>query len=267
MKALLMSLILATVLLPQTQKSVEVEASVPLGTDSEELAKQRALRAARAKASRDAFGEEVSGESGVWNGRLVFDFIRSRLRGVVIKEDFTFKREIQDGEFYLGVKLRAQVASLTGRETTVPLPRVTLNKSRFKAGDRMVFTILLGADGYVHMFAVDEDDAVTTLLPVPGVRAGLLVKAGAAYRFPTLEQEKEKKYVEARLPAGKRQAAETVLLVVTRHNVELRDGIQPATSLHTKDTTALVTVLWERLFSTTGNDWNATIAPYETVRN
>lgn len=253
---------------------VTAEGTVLVGDDSTIAeARTRSRDEARRKAIEQAIGIFVRARTVVYNFGLAEDLVHSIVRGVVIDEQILSEglREIDIGK---GQKALVHETTLNARIRPVPAERRNdfvikgdLNKSIFFANEEMVITVAASEAAYIHIFNVDQDNAVTVLFPNKFRRDNYVIGM-KEFTFP--DENLREMGVRLRVvpPAGVTKALEKIKLIATKKNLELPQGKFNDASFQTYQghDTGLVTDLMKELTELEDTEWAENTISYEVLK-
>lgn len=251
-----------------------VEAEVQVG-ENETLtaARLRAINEAQRSAVESTNNVEIDDKTIFQNSQVVTDLVRHLTKGMIIKQEIVWHRpEVQKiGENYFvfwKVRLRALVTPPreVSRDTAFQA-RISLNKDVFNEGENLELTVKVNSDAYIHIFNVDSEDAVTTLVPNRFHRDNF-VRANSTFRFPSLEEAKQGIRLTAALPSNREESEEKVTVIATRRKIDLvgADFREAVYQIYEGKTTGLITQLSEKLYALEDADWDQHIATYRIFR-
>jgi Domain of unknown function (DUF4384)/LPP20 lipoprotein len=234
-------------------------------------ARARSRDEARRKASEQAVGVFVRASTVVYNFGLAEDLVHSIVRGVVIEEHILSEglREIDIGK---GEKALAHDTTLKALIRPVRAERTTffieghLNKPIFFANEEMVITVAASEAAYIHIFNVEQDNAVTVLFPNKFTRNNLL-NGKKVLIFPDDELRQMGVRLRVVPPAGATKALEKIKLIATKKNLDLPQGRFDDASFQTYQgrDTGLVTDLMKELTKLQDSEWAEMTVSYEVL--
>jgi|KBSMisStandDraft_5_1062788.scaffolds.fasta_scaffold40301_2 hypothetical protein len=235
-------------------------------------ARARSRDEARRKAIEQAVGVFVRASTVVYNFGVAEDLVHSIVRGVVIEEQILSEglRELDIGK---GGKVLAHDTTLRALIRPVPAERRTafaiegnLNKSIFFANEEIVITVAASEAAYIHIFNVEQDNAVTVLFPNK-FRRDNFVSGKKALIFPDDELREMGVRLRVIPPAGATKALEKIKLIATKRNLELPRGKFDDASFQTYQghDTGLVTDLMKELTKLEDTEWAEMTVSYEVL--
>lgn len=253
---------------------VTAEGTVFLGDDTTIAhARTRSRDEARRKAIEQAIGIFVRARTVVYNFGLAEDLVHSIVRGVVIDEQILSEglREVDIGK---GQKALLHETTLKARIRPVPAERRNdfvikgdLNKSIFFANEEMVITVAASEAAYIHIFNVDQDNAVTVLFPNKFRRDNYVIGM-KEFIFPDDDLREMGVRLRVVPPAGATKALEKIKLIATKKNLELPQGKFNDASFQTYQgqDTGLVADLMKELTELEDTEWAETTISYEVLK-
>jgi len=142
-----------------------------------------------------------------------------------------------------------------------------LNKSIFFANEEMVITVAASEAAYVHIFNVDQDNAVTVLFPNKFRRDNYL-SGMKELIFPDDDLREMGVRLRVVPPAGATKALEKIKLIATKTNLELPQGKFNDASFQTYQghDTGLVTDLMKELTELKDTEWTEQTISYEVLK-
>jgi hypothetical protein len=214
----------------------------------------------------------VRASTVVYNFGVAEDLVHSIVRGVVIEEQILSEglRELDIGK---GGKVLAHDTTLRALIRPVPAERRTafaiegnLNKSIFFANEEIVITVAASEAAYIHIFNVEQDNAVTVLFPNK-FRRDNFVSGKKALIFPDDELREMGVRLRVIPPAGATKALEKIKLIATKRNLELPRGKFDDASFQTYQghDTGLVTDLMKELTKLEDTEWAEMTVSYEVL--
>ena len=253
---------------------VTVEGTVFFGNDTTiAQARTRSRDEARRKAIEQAIGVFVRARTVVYNFGVAEDLVHSIVRGVVIDEQILSEglREVDIGK---GQKALVHNTTLKARIKPVPAERRNgfvikgdLNKSIFFANEEMVITVAASEAAYIHIFNVDQDNAVTVLFPNKFRRDNYVIGM-KEFIFPDDDLREMGVRLRVVPPAGVTKALEKIKLIATKKNLELPPGKFNDGSFQTYQghDTGLVTDLMKELTELEDTEWAEETVSYEVLK-
>jgi len=253
---------------------VTAEGTVFLGDDTTIAeARTRSRDEARRKAIEQAIGIFVRARTVVYNFRLAEDLVHSIVRGVVIEEQILSEglREVDIGK---GQKALIHDTTLKARIRPVPAERRNdfvikgdLNKSIFLANEEMVITVAASEAAYIHIFNVDQDNAVTVLFPNKFRRDNYVIGMKELI-FPDDDLRDMGVRLRVVPPAGATKVLEKIKLIATKKHLELPQGKFNDASFQTYQghDTGLVTDLMKELTGLEDTEWAEETISYEVLK-
>jgi uncharacterized protein DUF4384/LPP20 lipoprotein len=253
---------------------VTAEGTVFFGDDTTIAeARMRSRDEARRKAIEQAIGVFVRASTVVYNFGLAEDLVHSIVRGVVIEEQILSEglREVD-----IGKGQKALIHDTTLRALIRPVPaerrnhfaiKGNLNKSIFFANEEMVITVAASEAAYIHIFNVEQDNAVTVLFPNKFRRDNFL-NGKKELIFPDDELREMGVRLRVIPPAGVTKALEKIKLIATKRNLDLPQGKFNDASFQTYKghDTGLVTDLMKELTKLEDTEWAEMTVSYEVLK-
>ena len=236
-------------------------------------ARTRSRDEARRKAIEQAIGVFVRASTVVYNFGLAEDLVHSIVRGVVIEEQILSEglREVDIGK---GQKALIHDTTLRALIRPVPAERRTnfaikgnLNKSIFFANEEMVITVAASEAAYIHIFNVEQDNAVTVLFPNK-FRRDNFFNGRNELIFPDDGLREMGVRLRVIPPAGATKALEKIKLIATKKNLDLPQGKFNDASFQTYQghETGLVTDLMKELTKLEDTEWAEMTVSYEVLK-
>ena len=253
---------------------VTAEGTVFFGNDTTiAQARTRSRDEARRKAIEQAIGLLVRARTVVYNFGVAEDLVHSIVRGVVIDEQILSEglREVDIGK---GQKALVHDTTLKALIRPVPAERHNdfvikgdLNKSIFFANEEMVITVAASEAAYIHIFNVDQDNAVTVLFPNKFRRDNYVIGM-KEFIFPDDDLREMGVRLRVVPPAGATKALEKIKLIATKKNLELPQGKFNEASFQTYQghDTGLVTDLMKELTELEDTEWAEETISYEVLK-
>ena len=255
-------------------KNIIIEGLAIIGphtTKSE--ARVMALNNARRNAIEEASGLSVSSTTIVSSHTVLFDLIRASSRGIIVEEEILDenKRFIKDKtpggkiithETYT-IKLRAVVKPIepnkdfkitklslykAGRDESLMMPVFTSN-------EEVQIGVRVNKDSYINIFCINQDGAVTQLLPSRYFQH-VLLKAGMELIFPEDAQRGLGLCLRAKVPDGVQKAIESIVVIATKQDDELLQNVKGPTLID----------LWRELSEMNPSVWAEDMVGYEVRR-
>jgi hypothetical protein len=234
-------------------------------------ARARSRDEARRKAIEQAVGVFVRASTVVYNFGLAEDLVHSIVRGVVIEEQILSEGlrgiDIAKGEkaLFHDTTLRALIRPIAAERTSFAI-KGNLNKPIFLANEEMVITVAASEAAYIHIFNVDQDNAVTVLFPNKFRRDNFL-NGTKELIFPDDELREMGIRLRVVPPAGTTKALEKIKLIATKKNFELPRGKFDDASFQTYQghDTGLVTDLMKELTKLEDTEWAEMTVSYEVL--
>ena len=236
-------------------------------------ARRNAENEARRKAIAGANGTELTAKTIVENSQLALDLVTAYEEGLIVREEMIESRPevIESGGKYFinwNVRLRAQVtAPRKVRHDPGFQAVIDLEKSVFTEGENLALTVKPTRDSYIHIFNVGADGAVTALVPNRYHR-DKFVRAGAAFRFPSAEEERQGIRLTATLPQDASSSEEKITVIATRRDIDLvgTDFQEAVFKVYDGKTTGLITQLNEKLSALADADWVQDVTAYRIFK-
>jgi hypothetical protein len=236
-------------------------------------ARTRSRDEARRKAIEQAIGVFVRASTVVYNAGLAEDLIHSIVRGVVIEEEILSEglREIDIGKgeksLVHGTTLRALIRPVPAERRTHFAVKGRLNKPIFFANEEMVITVAASEAAYIHIFNVEQDNAVTVLFPNKFRRDNFL-NGKKELIFPDDELRDTGVRLRVIPPPGTSKALEKIKLIATKKNLNLPRGKFNDASFQTYQghDTGLLTDLMKELTKLDDTEWAEVTVSYEVLR-
>ena len=228
---------------------------------------------ARRKAIEQAIGIFVRARTVVYNSGLAEDLVHSIVRGVVIDEQI-LSEGLQEVDIGKGQKALVHDTTLKARIRPVPAERRNdfvikgdLNKSIFFTDEEMVITVAASEAAYIHIFNVDQDNAVTVLFPNKFRRDNYVIGMKELI-FPDHDLREMGIRLRVVPPAGVTKALEKIKLIATKKNLELPQGKFNDASFQTYQghETGLVTDLMKELTELEDTEWAEKTISYEVLK-
>ncbi len=253
---------------------VTAEGTVLFSEDTTiEEARTRSRDEARRKAIEQAIGVFVRASTVVYNTGLAEDLVHSIVRGVVIEEQILSEglREVDIGKgkkaLIHDTTLRALIRPVPAERRTNFAVRGNLNKPIFFANEEMVITVAASEAAYIHIFNVEQDNAVTVLFPNKFRRDNFLT-GKKELTFPDDELRDMGVRLRVIPPAGASKALEKIKLIATKKNLDLPRGKFNDASFQTYQgqDTGLVTDLMKELTKLDDTEWAEMTVSYEVLK-
>ena len=253
---------------------VTAEGTVFFGDDSTIAeARTRSRDEARRKAIEQAIGVFVRASTVVYNFGLAEDLVHSIVRGVVIEEQILSEglREVDIGRGQKALihdtTLRALIRPVRAERRTNFAIKGNLNKSIFFANEEMVITVAASEAAYIHIFNVEQDNAVTVLFPNK-FRRDNFFNARNELIFPDDELREMGVRLRVIPPPGATKALEKIKLIATKRNLALPQGKFNDASFQTYQghDTGLVTDLMKELTKLEDTEWAEMTVSYEVLK-
>jgi hypothetical protein len=236
-------------------------------------ARTRSRDEARRKAIEQAIGIFVRASTVVYNAGLAEDLVHSIVRGVVVEEQI-LSEGLRDIDIGKGEKALAHDTTLKALIRPVPAERRTnfavrgnLNKPIFFPNEEMVITVAASEAAYIHIFNVEQDNAVTVLFPNKFRRDNFLTGKKELI-FPDDELRDMGVRLRVIPPAGTSKALEKIKLIATKKNLDLPRGKFNDASFQTYQghDTGLVTDLMKELTKLDDTEWAEMTVSYEVLK-
>ena len=243
--------------------------------DNETLAEGRrnAMNDARRNAIAKANGTEVTGKTIVENSQVAVDLVAAYEEGLIVNEQILEdKPEVVSGggKYFINwiIRLQAQVTK-PRKIRHDPNFRATIDvgKPVFTEGDNMAITVKPTRDSYIQIFNVGADGAVTALVPNRYHR-DKLVRAGAAFRFPSMEEERQGIRLTATLSDNATSSEEKITVIATLRDVDLvgTDFQEAIFKVFDGKTTGLITNLNQKLSALADTEWVQDTTAYKIFK-
>jgi hypothetical protein len=251
----------------------EGQATITIGED-EKLsdAKKRAEEEALRDAVQKANGLQITGQTIVRNSQLAGDWTTALAQGTVLSrkiiETVPELRTESGGKWSIDLTVRVDAEVTPPKRARHAFgATVSLGKERFIEQESMHITVEVSEDSYVHVFNVQADGSVTTLIP-NRYHTEKLLKKGTLLRFPSADEELRKISLTAQLPPGESSSKEQVKVIATRYdNLLLGDDFREAAfKVYDGKSTGLIEDLMKRIFNLDGADWTEATAEYTIVK-
>ena len=235
-------------------------------------ARARSRDEARRKAIEQAVGVFVRASTVVYNFGLAEDLVHSIVRGVVTEEQI-LSEELREVDIGKGEKALVHDTTLKALIRPVPAERRTtfaikgnLNKPIFLANEEMVITVAASEAAYIHIFNVEQDNAVTVLFPNKFRRDNFL-NGKKELIFPDDELREMGVRLRVIPPAGATKSLEKIKLIATKKNLDLPQGKFTDASFQTYQgrDTGLVTDLMKELTKLEDTEWAELTVSYEVL--
>jgi hypothetical protein len=253
---------------------VTAEGAVSFGDDTTVAeARTRSRDEARRKAIERAIGIFVRASTVVYNFGLAEDLVHSIVRGVVIEEQI-LSEGVREVDIEKGQKALIHDTTLRALIRPIPAERRNhfaingnLNKSIFFANEEMVITVAASEAAYIHIFNVEQDNAVTVLFPNKFRRDNFL-SGKKELIFPDDELREMGVRLRVIPPAGASKALEKIKLIATKKNLDLPQGKFNDASFQTYQghDTGLVTDLMKELTKLEDTEWAEMTVSYEVLK-
>lgn len=219
---------------------------------------------ARAEAQRSAI-EQATGAflrsyTVVSNSQLADDLIFTQVRGRIDRLEL-LKEERSANNHGCLVRIRALVSPVYPDGRDAIRIKAALTRSQLREGDDLTIQYQLNRDGYVYLFVIAADNAVTQLLPNSSMRENL-VRSGEQQQFPPQGSGLR---LKAALQKGSKKsgADERVKIIVTsRPEPLLERGFQEGFAVYGADATGLISDLLKRLGQLEPADWGEATLEY-----
>lgn len=255
---------------------VEVVAQV-VASDDEAPSEARARAMARA---RQAAVEHVAGVR-VQSGLLSFEQVRdadasslvqtllaTRADALVLEERLITSQRVQvSGGYRLRVVLRAHVLDRRGATDPGFRTEIALGRNRFLEGEEVTLALRASRDARLYVLAITEDGAAL-LLP-NGHLDDTRVPAGEWLHFPDEALHERGVRLIARLPEGRSEAREALVVVALRGDRTL-GGMLPASgaafrSVEASGAGQLLADLLSPLLDLPADEWTFDQVVYEVL--
>jgi Domain of unknown function (DUF4384) len=201
------------------------EGSVPFGEDTTlGEAKARSRDHARRAAVEQAVGTFVESQTTVYNFQLAEDLIKATARGIIVEERIVEEgvRRVELDGVQVGLiyatKLRARVKRVHAERTKDLVIKASVNKSVFFDGEEMEVHLTPSRPVYVHIFAIDQEDSVTVLLPNRFVPSNLVQ---APFVFPSEAHKTMGLRLRVFSPKASKRSVERLKIIATTKDVDL----------------------------------------------
>jgi hypothetical protein len=203
------------------------EGSVPFGEDTTlGEAKARSRDHARRAAVEQAVGTFVESQTTVYNFQLAEDLIKATARGIIVEERIVEEgvRKVELDGVQVGLiyatKLKARVKRVHAERTKDLVVKASVNKSVFFDGEEMEVRLTPSRAVYLHIFAIDQEDSVTVLLPnrfVPST----LIQAEKPFVFPSEAHKTMGLRLRVFSPKASKRSVERLKIIATTKDVDL----------------------------------------------
>lgn len=223
----------------------------------------RAKADAQRRALEQAVGTFLRAYTLVSNAQLVDDSIFTQVRGKIDRVEI-LKEERSPIDYGCRVRIKAVVApQFTDPQAMIQI-KAAVTRSEVKEGDEIGLQYQLNHDGYVYIFVVAADNAVTQLLPNQQLRENK-AQAGRRYVFPPRESGIK---LRAMLQPSSKQvgADERIKIIVTREPEPILErGFQEGFAMYDARSTGLISDLLKRLTQLEPSDWGEVTLEYRIV--
>lgn len=243
------------------EQSVVVEATgEAAGSDLESPREvcERAKSEAQRSAIEQAVGTFVRGHTVVSNSQLADDLTYTQVRGKV--EQLTVVSEARKLNSCI-VKVKARIAPQYPDRSAAIQIKAALSRAELREGEELGIQYQANRSGYVYIFVVSADGAVTQLLPNSTIRDNKLLP-GSMYFFPPTGSGIR---LKAALQQGAKKsgADERIKIVVTKQQeLLLERGFQEGFAVYDAHSTGLISDLLKRLLQLDPTDWGEATLEY-----
>jgi hypothetical protein len=203
------------------------EGSVPFGEDTTlGEAKARSRDHARRAAVEQAVGTFVESQTTVYNFQLAEDLIKATARGIIVEERIVEEgvRKVEMDGVQVGLiyatKLKAKVKRVHAERKKDLAINASVNKSVFFDGEEMEVRLTPSRAVYLHIFAIDQEDSVTVLLPNRFVQDNF-IQAEKPFVFPNEAHKTMGLRLRVFSPKASKRSVERLKIIATTKNVDL----------------------------------------------
>jgi len=117
-------------------------------------------------------------------------------------------------------KLKAKVKRVHAERRKDMVIRASVNKSVFFDGEEMEVSVTPSSAVYVHIFAIDQEDSVTVLLPNKFVQS-TFIQAQKDFVFPSEAHKTMGLRLRVFSPKTSKRSVERIKVIATTKNVDL----------------------------------------------
>lgn len=246
---------------------IEAAGEAVLGDiDTPNEVRERARRDAQKNALEMAVGVFIKSHTLVSNSQLAEDLIYAAVRGRIEKSEILLEGWDSNDRSLYRVKLKALIQPVYPEKGEGLSVKLTLSKTKIKAGEDVRIFYETNRDCYIYIFSVAADGSVTLLLP-NSHHIENLAKPGMVHVFPP--EGSPIRLTAAFLPEYKEDSAEErIKLIATRKKENLIPlGFQEGLfKVYDSRSTGMISDLVRRLNYLEPADWTEATVTYSLTK-